>query len=345
MLPVNGEILVHVGQQVNALDVVARTELSHRYRVIDIARQLAQPNVNMDQVMLKAVGDTIKANEIMATTRGAFPFLHRNVRTPATGRIAAVGPGWVLLETQRTIVEVQAFIGGVVSKIFPQRGVNIEAHGAIIEAACGFGGEAFGRLQCPVTSPKESLSIAMLNEEVKQTILLAGCSVDETVLRQAELMQVRGIIVGSIDASLMKLEPPVRVRVVATEGFGQVPMSAYTFDQLTRLNGRDVSIRGQTPALAAANNDSKIEPPIIFATSSHDYQAPVQPADDQSTTEIRVGSRVRVTRGKHLGAIGHIVSLPAEPQFVESGLMASGAYVAIDEHVHYIPWVNLQQVN
>jgi hypothetical protein len=346
-LPTTGEILVQRGQRVEALDVVARAELPRRYRVIDVARRLAQPKVDMSQVMRKAKGDPVKVNEIIATARGGLPFLQRSVRAPAAGYIAAIGPGWVLLETERTTVEVQAFINGIVTKIISQREVIIEANGAVIEAACGFGGEAYGRLHRLVDSPFASLQAETLDASVKQTILVGGRSVDEAGLRQAEAMQVRGIIVGSIDASLLNLSPPVKVRVVATEGFGNLPISPYTFGTLTALSGREVSIRGQTPGLTSPNKEAETTPPIILATTSYGSGSSAFPqsADDQQGRQIKVGSRVRITQGKLLGATGHISSLPPEPQATGSGIVAPGAYVTIDEQLHFIPWANLEQVN
>ena len=159
-------------------------------------------------------------------------------------------------------------------------------------------------------------------------------------------MRVRGIIVGSIDASLLQLTPPVKVRVVATEGFGYVPMSPYTFGKLTTLSSREISIRGQTPALTSAIGETKTDAPIIIATTSRSRSSiPPSTDDDSQTREIKVGSRVRITRGVLLGATGHIDSLPAEPQPIESGLVTSGAYVTINNQLHYIPWANLEQVN
>src|SRR5688572_27296533 len=134
MLPVPGEVLVQRGQVVEALDVVAHADAPHRYRLINVARQLAQPNVEMDQVMLKAEGDSVNANEVVARVKGGLPFFQRAARAPAAGHITAIGPGWVLLETEGAVVEVQAFINGIVSRVIPDRGVVIEASGAVVEA-------------------------------------------------------------------------------------------------------------------------------------------------------------------------------------------------------------------
>ncbi len=343
-LPVPGEVLVQRGQKVEALQVIARAELPRRYRVIDVSRQLAQPDVDMEQVLLKAEGDFVKANEPVATTQQGLPFLRRVARAPIAGSIAAVGPGWVLLETERTTIELQAFINGAVTKIIPNRGAVIETSGAVITATCGFGGEAYGPLKRLVHSPFEWLQAEAIDESVKNSIILGGQSVDEELLRVAEEAQVRGIIVGSIDASLMALDPPVKVRVLATEGFGDFSMSPYTFGILGTLNGKEVSIRGNTPSLlSAGGQDPTDELPLVVTSTYRKIDDTTQTA--QEDQEADVGSRVRVTYGLLLGATGIIDSIPAEPQTTAAGVVAPGAYVKIEEKLHYIPWANLEKLS
>lgn len=345
MLPVSGEVLVQRGQTIEALEVVARADVPHRYQVIDVARQLAQPNLDMSEVMLKAEGDEVNANEVIAQAPGGVPFLQRKVRAPVAGHITAIGPGWVLLETERTQLELQAFINGLVSRIIPDRGVVLEASGVVIEAVCGFGGEAYGTLKRMVDSPFETISAEAIDATLKNMILLAGRSVDEEVLRQAEAEQVRGIIVGSIDASLLNLEPPVKVRVVATEGFGDIPMSPFTLGILGTLGGREVSIRGHTPNfLPSPGQDADDARPVILATTSKASALAALSAEKEAKRQLEVGSRVRITRGRFWGASGVVNALPAKPQAVEAGLVVPGAVVTLPDVSPYIPLANLEQV-
>ena len=345
-LPVPGEVLVRRGQKVQALEIIARAELPHRYRVVDVARQLARPGVDMSKLMLKKQGQAVEANEVIAASRGGLPFLQRVVRAPAAGHIAEVGPGWVLLEIERRIIELPAFVNGAVSKILPNRGAVIEARGSIITATCGFGGEAYGPFKRLVNAPFESLQPEAIDESAKNCILLGGRSLDEEVLRVAEEEQVRGIVVGSIDASLLELDPPTKVRVVATEGFGDVMMSPYTFGILGTLAGIEVSIRGSTPALATGFDRDPDELPMVLSTSirisSQNLLAGA--AEEPARQAVGVGSRVRINRGRLLGASGPIESIPAKPQPTESGVVAPGAKVMIDGVLHFVPWANLEQV-
>ncbi|MCB0193746.1 MAG: hypothetical protein KDJ65_17490 [Anaerolineae bacterium] len=341
MLPAPGEILVEPGQTVEALTVVARTEIPSRYRMIDLARQLGQTNIDLAEVLRVAQGDSVAANELVAVAKVGF--LQRSVRTPVAGYVAAIGPTWLLLETERTTSEIQAFISGKVARILGNRGVVIENSGAMIEAACGFGGEAVGRLKRMVNSPFEPLSIEAINEEVSDSIILGGQTVDEETLREAEKWKTRGIIVGSIDAALLELDPPTKVRVVATEGFGNIPMSAYTFGILTSLSRREVSIRGRSPHITSGSQPA--DPPLILAAAppkKGSYTATSQPDKPNPVTE---GSRVRAIQGPYLGHSGTIASIPTEPQVMETGILALGAQVKFHNEIVFVPWANLKQID
>jgi hypothetical protein len=329
------------------LEVIARAEAPSRYWVVDVARQLAQSQLDMSQVMLKAEGEPVKAEEAIARIKRGPLFAQRTARAPVAGHVAAIGPGWVLLATEQARVEVQAFINGSVTRVTPNPGVVIEAAGAVIEAACGFGGEAYGSLKRLVNSPFETLEGEAIDPSSKDTIVLGGSSVTEEALYKAEEMQVRGVIVGSIDASFLSLEPPVKVRVVATEGFGHLPMSAYTFGILSTLGGKDVSIRGSTPNFSpiGVSRGRQTSPIILATTSRASSHVNVQsPVEEREQYQLKIGSRVRIVRGKFLGASGLIDSLPPEPQITEAGIATAGAYIKLAETKAFIPLANLEQV-
>ncbi len=347
-LPAPGEILVNPGEAVTALTPVARAETAGGHRVIEVSRQLGLSPSAASALIQVEVGDYVEAGQVVAAHKGRLSLLEQTVYAPAAGHVAAIGVGWVLLETEPLVTEIEAFINGVVTRVVGHQSVIIEADGAIVEATCGFGGEAHGRLQRVVNAPYEALSLEALKESASETILLAGRTIDEKTLRKADEWQVRGIIVGSIPASLLRLDPPVEVRVVATEGFGDVPMSPYTFGVLTQLSRREISIRGQTPGLThQADNPLSDLPPVILAPNPLPARGsyvglPAAPKKEAATAQP--GSKVRVIQGKLLGANGTIDLIPPEPQATAAGLIAPGAFIKLNNDVHYIPWANLQLI-
>jgi hypothetical protein len=348
-LPVPGEILVQTGQVVNALTVVARAEMPHRLKVIDVATALNLPQVDMDEILQVEIGDWVEPYTAIASCRVRGSLFPKTVKAGMAGEVIAIGPGWVLLETERTVIEVQSFISGVVSRVVSNRVVVIESTGAIIEAACGFGGEAFGRLKRVVNSPFEAIDDHVFDESVSESVVVGGRTIDEVGLRKADEWQVRAIIVGSISADLLHMVPPVNVRVIATEGFGDAPMAAYTFGLLTSLSRKEVSVRGQTPSVIKNVKDPQAnEPSIILApdppTSRGSYAGiPAIPAEEKPT--VKPGTKVRVVQGKQFGASGIIDLIPPDPQLTESGILLPGAFVKISNDVHFVPWANMRLID
>ncbi len=337
LLPSLGQVLVQKGQKISALDTVARAESPSRYYVIEVAKKLAKPDINMDKVLLKSEGDVVEAGELIAVRKNRITFLQKTVSTPIKGLIVAIGQGWVLLETQRTVTQVQAFINGTVTRVIANRGVIMEANGTIVEAACGFG-EAHGLFKRLVDAPDESITADDLDLNLQNTIILAGQSVDEAVLRKADEVGVRGLVVGSIDATLRHLNPPPKVCVVATEGFGEIPMSLYTFGILKNLQGRDASIRGIMPTIASPD-----ELPVILAPTGKP-NPPGSTDEPKKIPSLAIGNYVRITRGEFMGKIASVESLPIPPRPCESGIVVPVASLMIEGIICHIPLVNLEQI-
>ncbi len=353
VLPVAGDVLVQPGQPVSALTVVAHGETPGRLRIINVARQLGLPeggSLEMDSVAQVDIGDYVVQYDILARHKGPASLLEKTVLSPADGIVVAIGPGWIVLETERKHTEIQAFLNGVVTRLVPNRGAIIEANGALIEAACGFGGEAYGRLKRVVNSPYDVLTPDMFDESAGEAIVIGGKTLHEEALYAAEDWQVRGIIVGSIPANLMQHAASLQVRVVATEGFGSVPMSPHTFGLLISLSRREVSIRGQMPLPPGqkAENPLAGEPSLIVAAdplaSRGGYVSLPAAPKKPDKTEAAVGSKVRVIQGKYMGNSGVIDLIPPEPQKTENGIISPGAFVKFTNDVHFIPWANLQLI-
>lgn len=352
-LPVPGEVLVQPGQPVNALTVVARGETPGRLKIINIARQLGLPESDspeMEDVAVVDVGDFVAQYDVLARYKGPASLLEKTVIAPHDGFVSAMGPGWIVLETDRKLTEIQAFVNGVVTRLVPDRGAIVEANGALIEAACGFGGEAYGRLKRVVNSPYDVLTPDMFDESASETIVIGGKTLHQEALYAAEEWQVRGIIVGSMPANLRQQAASLQVRVVATEGFGSVPMSPHSFGLLISLSRREVSIRGQMPLPPGQKADNPLagEPSVIIAadplTSRGGYVSLAAAPSKPDKMEATAGSKVRVIQGKLLGSSGIIDLIPPEPQKTENGIVVPGAFVKFSNDVHFIPWANMQLI-
>jgi hypothetical protein len=363
VLPAPGEILVRTGEQVGAEQKIARIPARGEIRVVNVARILNLGDPDLSRVMLKKRGDRVEAGESIAARRGVLPFLHKPCRSPVTGRLAAIGHGWVVIEGASPLssrgngrepepetLDLLAFVAGRVTAITDQRNVTIETIGAHIVGACGLGGEGNGVLQVPVKDPTQMLTADDIGLGFNNSVLVGGVGVSPEALERAGEMKVRGIIVGGISASLHHLMPSPSFPIVATEGYGDLPMSPLAFDLLKRLEGREVSISGRMGEVW-----DYARPSIIVPLMEHLEDEGTPAAGDMPVEPVRAGDRVRAVRQPLLGQVGEIVALPAEPQPVASGLFLTGAQVAFanaypagTKHpvgtMHFVPWLNLERM-
>jgi hypothetical protein len=355
VLPAPGEILVRTGERVRASQKIARYPARGEVRVVNVANILGLENPDMARVMVKKPGDRVEAGEILAARRGVLPFWHKSCRSPVAGRLAAIGHGWGVIEVETSsnqeksidgsqaqpgMVDWLAFIGGQVTAVADHRSVTIETFGTYIVAACGVGGEGCGVLQVPAKDPVHALAASDIGPGLNNAVLVGGASVLPEAIDRAAEMKVRAIIVGGISPSFHEpgLAPPFPI--VATEGYGNLPMSAPVIDALRRWEGREVSVSGQ---MGGAWDNSR--PAIILPQNEQQEEVGNLPTANAPMERAGVGGRVRAVRSPFLGQVGEIVSLVAEPQIVPSGLSLPGARVAFADSVQFVPWLNLEQLS
>jgi hypothetical protein len=235
-LPAKGEVIVHQGERVEPTDVVARVHQTQDFRIVDVARKLGVPKSQVKRFLLKSVGDTVEAGQTIAM-RGGLP--GRKVPAPAKGEIMAVGNGRVLIEVAPELIEVRAYLKGTISTVTPGVGVVIEATGAMVQGRWGCGGEAYGVLRVLAEKPDEPLRAKSIDVAAHGAIIVGGGWVDAAALEQAQQLQVRGLIIGSMEGELRALAESVGFPIILTEGFGRVPMAEPIFSLLHGQTWRD----------------------------------------------------------------------------------------------------------
>jgi hypothetical protein len=336
LLPMRGEVLVSMGARVEPSDVVARASVREELHVVDIGKTLSVKSEDLDQYLLKAVGDTVEEGEaIAAKGRGLIP-LRRVCRSPVAGRIVAIGSGRVVLESRAENFELHAHFRGTVISVMPSLGVVIETVGALVQGVWGAGGEAQGVLKMLAGDPKENLVAEAIDAGCHGSIIVAGSSIDEKALEIAEQMQVRGIVVGSIGVDLGERASDFPCPVIATEGMGQVPMASVIFELLRSNAGREASINGVTRLRWGT-----VRPEIIIPLQRRGATPPPQ----QLGGALEVGAQVRVIRQPYLGSVGQVVSLPSQPRVVDSGARLSGAEVELEGKGRvFVPYANLELI-
>ena len=240
LLPVAGQVTVHVGQKVGATDVVATGTLPGRHLLLDIGQALDVTNPSkVEQYIERKPGERVQKGDIIAKVGSV---MSRVVRAPEEGVILSTAGGQVLMEVEPKTIELKAGLPGVISSVVPEHGVVLEANGTLLQGAWGNDLASVGMLLALAKSPEEEMTRAMLDVSIRGAVVLAGMCMQEEALRSTADAPIKGLILASMSADLIPLARTLPFPVIVMEGFGRIPMNKVTFQLLGSSEERDISL-------------------------------------------------------------------------------------------------------
>jgi hypothetical protein len=305
--------------------------------VLDVCRALGIPRSRVAKYVRKSVGDTIQVNDLLASPRGPLGKIRKGCRSPVDGEVIEIRDGLILIESAATTFELRAHIRGEVTNVMPNRGVVISVSGALIQGMWGSGGEAEGVLKMLVDNPQKPLRGRAIDVSCHGTIVVGGLILDKEVFEQAVEARVRGIIVGGMDAGLRQDLESLPFPVMVTEGFGALRMSQPAFALLQSNMGREALLSADT----RTRRDARRPEVLIPLRNGHGAEE-----EGSGILPMQVGVQVRALRAPHLGDVGTVVDLPAQPRRIESGARLPVAVVELHDGKQVsIPLANLELIH
>lgn len=329
-MPVEGVVLVNLGATVHSSDAVARANLEARHLILDAGRALGLSAERANKLILRNVGEKVEEGAIIAGKRGVAA---RQLRAPASGTIAAISEGQVLLQVNDDSSLMPARVPGLVIDVQPNRGVTIECICALAQGVWGNGGLADGFLQMVGSGPEQVLTADQIDMSLRGVILFVGRCEQRQALELAAQVPIRGLIVGSLATRLLPIARKMAYPIVVTEGFGPTPMNTDAFKLFSNHNGEQATLNAQI------FEPGGLERPEVIIPIK-DAGRPPQPVPAQS---FRIGQTARVLAGADKGLLGEITALlPASTQY-NSGLRAASAQIALESgKVTNYPLANLE---
>ncbi|MGH2582103.1 MAG: hypothetical protein ACRDFQ_04320 [Anaerolineales bacterium] len=330
LLPVDGTVLVNMGDRVSPKDIVARGNLFTKHIMLDAGHALRLSPAEASQLIQRNVGEYVESGSIIAGRRGIGA---RQLRAPMSGKIAAIRGGQILLRAGEESLQVEARIPGIITDMEPEQGVVIECVCAWVQAIWGNGRLDEGRLQIIGDGPTQSLTADQIDLSQRGVILVVGTCEQRQALDLAAQVPARGLILGSLATRLLPMAESLPFPIVLTEGFGRTAMNSDAFKLLSNHNGRQAAINAQK--LDAIIGD---RPEIVIPLG--ESGKPPEPVPIQS---FRIGQNVRAVSGELKGKIGEITALLSASTQYDSGLRAAGAEVSFDGiGPRSIPLANLE---
>lgn len=324
-LPIKGEVIVHVGDQVDFESVVAETKVPGDPYVVPVADELSVRAEDCGEFFCIPLGYAANKGTCIAKRSSFFGLLKYECLSPVDGIIESYSDftGKAIIREKSRNLEVNAYIPGKIIEVMEDEGVVIESQAAFIQGIFGIGGERHGELLTVARSREEILTPDKLDLEHKGKIVAGYSYIKVEALKKAQEIGVRGIIVGGIDmfelnnflgytigVAITGLED-IDFTLILTEGFGEMPISKKTFDLLKKFNHYEVAINGTTQIRAGV-----IRPEIIIPYRT-DVQPEGTPSEDVSMG-MRPGTKVKIIREPYFGEIGIIADLIVKPQVVET---------------------------
>jgi hypothetical protein len=324
-LPLPGEILVKIGDEVKGEDIVAKTYLPGNVQTVNVAGLLNIPPEDIKEVMVKKEGEEVGKDEVIAFTKSFFGLFKSYVRSPVKGKIENISEitGQVIIREPPQPVEITAYIDGIVKEIIEKEGVIIETYASLVQGIFGIGGETRGILKVVCNNPNEVLTDKEIDDDCKGKILIGGSLVTLEALNKAREIGVKGIVVGGIKDETIKDflgydigvaitgQENCNLTLVITEGFGRMKMAERTFSLLSSLEGKIASMNGATQIRAGV-----IRPEVIVVRKENITKNPE--SDFKYSQGLEIGTPVRIIREPYFGMIGKVVSLPVELQKIET---------------------------
>jgi hypothetical protein len=316
-LPLRGDVLVSVGHHLTAEEVVARTALPGNVTPLNAANVLGVTPQEVGPALKIKPGDNVNKDQIIAEAKSFFGLFKNQLKAPITGTLESVSDitGQLIFRDPPIPVEIDAYLDGRVTEVFPREGIEIQAQGAFIQGIFGIGGETYGTIHMVCQSPGDVLDEAKIPATAERKILVGGSQVTLGAVQKAIEAKAAAIVVGGFSSlDLRKLlgyelgvaitgNEQIGLTLILTEGFGKIAMAHRTFELLQRYEGHIASCSGATQIRAGV-----MRPEIIIARKDVTHHVP----HEYQPKGLDLGAVVRVIREPYFGRLGTVTALPAE---------------------------------
>lgn len=323
-LPIKGEVLVKIGDEVQFDSAVARALLPGPLQTIKLSEKLGVEAKEVANFTELKIGDEVVKGQLVGKTKGFWKFKGPEVHSEFDGTVESISDvsGNILIRELSIPVEISSYVNGKVAQILEGEGAIVETRGAMVQGIFGVGGERNGVIRVAVQGPDEVLEASHLQPTDAGKIVVGGSGVTLDALKKANESGVVGIVVGAVkDVDLTTFlgydigvaitgQEAINLTLIATEGFGNLRMADRTFSLLKSLEGRSASINGATQIRAGV-----IRPEVISPDSSLTGEAHIA----GSGGSLEPGTAIRVIREPYFGLLGKVTGLPAQLVTVESG--------------------------
>lgn len=326
-----GVVRTQDGAKVDVRDVVANGQIPARHLFIEAADILGVRDKRaVKQLLLVKANEVVEADTPIA---GKRKDRGKRVFAPVKGTVVAVDQGRIIMQEMPELVSIEAGVAGRVIQVYPDRGVAVEAVGAIVQGVWGNGRSIISPLRMEPEQDLEHIIKESLDIRYKGAVIVVYNPLNLDLIALLEEGNINGVIAPSMPADLMERVLKSNMAIMLTEGFGMSRMNGEVHNLLKEYDGYQVILDADLPGRWTARR-----PEVVINRSIDE-----RPPGLNLNATVKTGLRVRITRQPHLGQIARVAELPSQPLILPNGLRVMGAQVElISGEIVNIPLANLE---
>lgn len=314
--PSQGQVNVRVGQKVGATEPIGEYIQEKEYSLLNIRKGLnLNKNKDVRQIVKYKVGDTLQKEDLIAESGGLFSKI---IRAPYKSEVLLINSSQILLQNISNPVQLLAGMDAIVVELLPGRGAILETNGVLIQGVWGNQKIQAGLLIPILDTPEHKLDISDIDVTYRGSIIAGGYCEDVNILKYANELPLKGLILSSIHPDLLPLAEKLDVAIIVTDGFGATPMNSRTFELLTTNAKRDTSLNAEFDLTYG-----KV-PEIIIPLPAEGYL----PND---VTDFKPGLIIRINHGPQIGLMGVITKVFEKPSSLPHGIKTMAALVKLNK--------------
>jgi hypothetical protein len=328
-LPGTGEVRIRAGERVSADSLLTRIDPSASAVKISISDQLGVAPQEVAKYLMKPVGSSFGAGEAIARNRKGL----RNVvvAAPVAGTLLSVdvdtGMGQLSPEASG---DVRAMIAGDVEFVDGKQSVSIRTVGSRLYGIVGLGSSVRGQLRVLCATPNEELQTSKITQDARGAIVVGGAWASSAAIKKLIEVGAVGLITGGfVDREVMaslgvaaddrlapwRMRPGDQaigaehtpgISMMATEGFGPLPIHPESFALLRELDGQNAVLF--TPTRVAGYLQ---RPKLIVVDEDR--------IDDDAPSGTAILSRGAKARLVDQNGLGQLVEIESSPRRVRRG--------------------------
>lgn len=346
----SGEITAREGMEVAPYEILGKSVLKTGFSAVHLSKLLGVNPKDGFKYLKKPLNSTIYKGELLAQSKQLL--FKKDVLSPTDGIIESYDSitGELRMRFLSRQVPLTAGVFGIVDDVDKRAGtVTLKTMATLVYGVIGYGIQRAGILNF-ISDSTSPVQASQVDSSMHQHIIVAGALIFRDALKRAAGVGVQGVISGGLNVSdyksmvgslVIDQEPDndIGITVLATEGFGPIPIGDDVFERLKKFDGKFIFIDGNRRRAILPSSSEQVIEEVRKVSLPLDKNSP---EPEVMLSELALGVRVRITWPPLMGAQGTVVGIDKTPTQLESGISTYLLTVATRHRKIKVPFPNVE---